>query len=59
MICLSGCLQQPEFDADDDDEEDHNADEEAAVVHRVDVTLSPDVLDVVRETGRILTFFFF
>lgn len=61
MICLSGCLQQPEFDADDDDddEEDHDADEEAAVVHRVDVTLSPDVLDVVRETGRILTFFLF
>ena len=51
MICLSGCL---EFDADDDDEEeDHDADEDAAVVDRVDVPLSPDVLDVVRETGRI------
>ena len=49
MICLSGCLEQLEFDDDDDEEEDHDGDEEAAV----DVTLSPHVLDAMRETGRI------
>ena len=54
MICLSGCLEQLEFDDDDDDDEDHDGDEEAAV----DVTLSPHVLDAKLEGFNFFVCFF-